>query len=522
MNPQTESAESSDSQDSPTTYREVERKLRVDDDFQLPDLCGLPGVREVRKQVPLDLNAIYHDTADLRLFRWGVTLRRRTGGKDAGWHMKLPVEGEAGSVRDEVRLPLDAGTSPQVPEGLSEIVSALTREQPLVPVVTIGNHRSPYLLIDEAGEPSAELVDDHVSIMDGPNVRHRFREIEIEALTRAGEDSGILSTVADRLESLGAVPVTTSKAATALGPLGRMPADVVNLSAPPPAGPAGEAVAALLAKHVRRLLLQDVRVRRDLPDSVHKMRVAARRLRSGLDVFKPLVDKRWARHLRRELKWIAGELSPLRDTEVLGERLNRAVAQMPVEESSLAETAIDKFLQSQYADARVRAQNALDSKRYAALLVDLVDAARNPRFTPAAERPCSRALPPLVDKAWQDLDEDTLSLRQVGPPEPWHRTRKEAKKARYAAEAVEPVFGTPAQRLAESLEEVTEILGEHQDIHVEQANLRLMASRANGPTGFSLGILEASAVEQEAGLRETFRVMWPRIRAVHDDVSYQS
>lgn len=508
--------------ESPTTYREVERKFRVGEDFQLPDLSRLPEVGAVRQQPAIDLNAVYYDTADLRLFRWRVTLRRRTGGEDAGWHMKLPVEGESGTVRDEVRLPLSAGSEGQVPEAIASIVTALTREQPLQPVATIYNHRSPYLLTDNAGEISAELVDDRVSVLDGATVLSGLREIEIEALTRQAENSGVLPAVAAHLESLGAQPETTSKAAAALGPRVHEPADVVNLLAPTPTGPAGEAIAALLAKHVRRLLLQDVRVRRDLPDSVHKMRVAARRLRSGLDVFRPLVDKPWARHLRRELKWIAGELSPLRDTEVLGERLHKAVTQLPATESYLATNAIDGILASQYDEARSRAQVALDSPRYALLLEDLVNAANDPPLTAKATLSCSAALPPLVDKAWRRLESDARTLDPTGPPESWHRTRKEAKKARYAAEAIAPVFGAPGTKLAEALEEVTEILGEHQDVYVEQEALRLIASRVDGPTGFSLGLLEAIAVEQGATLRQEFQLMWPRIRHIHKHVSFQN
>ena len=37
------------------------------------------------------LTAAYLDTDDLRLARWRVSLRRREGGTDEGWHLKLPV-----------------------------------------------------------------------------------------------------------------------------------------------------------------------------------------------------------------------------------------------------------------------------------------------------------------------------------------------------------------------------------------------------------------------------------------------
>ena len=54
-------------------------------------MIGVPGVAAVTRQDPQILDAVYYDTADLRLIRAGVTLRRRTGGDDAGWHLKLPA-----------------------------------------------------------------------------------------------------------------------------------------------------------------------------------------------------------------------------------------------------------------------------------------------------------------------------------------------------------------------------------------------------------------------------------------------
>ncbi|MFM7212583.1 MAG: CYTH domain-containing protein, partial [Actinomycetota bacterium] len=96
-----------------TTHREVERKLRVGDAFEIPDLADrCPSVSTVEAGTPVVMHATYYDTPDLRLFRWRVTLRRRTGGGDAGWHLKLPVEGADSGTRDEVRMPDDGGDVP--------------------------------------------------------------------------------------------------------------------------------------------------------------------------------------------------------------------------------------------------------------------------------------------------------------------------------------------------------------------------------------------------------------------------
>lgn len=415
--------------DQPTTQREVERKLRVHALFRLPELGGLESIGGVDVQKPRSLRAVYHDTQDLRLFRWGITLRRREGGPDAGWHIKFPVDGQGEGVRDEVHLPLSEGAVGQVPDQFRDLVSALVREKPLMPVAELRTERSPYNLLDADGEPALELVDDTVSIMDGKHVAARFREIEVEALTPEAAKGALIVDVVDLLMENGATPGTGSKAATAVGPRASEPPDVPEPEAVGPTDPAGAAVQAHLARHIRRFLLQDVRVRRDLPDSVHQMRVAARRIRSGLRGFGPLVEEQWAKHLRDELGWIAGELGAVRDTEVMIERLDERAADLPPDEADLAQTAVDKALTVRIADARAHALVALRSDRHRQLLTDLVAAAQHPHLTEAAEGPCEEVLPPLVEKTWKRLAKDVDLLHLDSPAHPWHETRIAAKKA---------------------------------------------------------------------------------------------
>ena len=82
---------------------ETERKYDVDTGFVMPDLAGAGGSASVTPADVQVLEATYFDTDELRLIAAQVTLRRRTGGDDAGWHIKLPVGGD---TRREVHFPL--------------------------------------------------------------------------------------------------------------------------------------------------------------------------------------------------------------------------------------------------------------------------------------------------------------------------------------------------------------------------------------------------------------------------------
>src|SRR5215472_13992113 len=104
------------------TAIELETEIKYDaaGGFVMPKLDELPAVAAVRHASEEHLEAKYFDTDDLRLIRAGITLRRRTGGHDDGWHLKLPAGADR---RREMRMPLAAGDG-QVPARLTELIRA--------------------------------------------------------------------------------------------------------------------------------------------------------------------------------------------------------------------------------------------------------------------------------------------------------------------------------------------------------------------------------------------------------------
>src|SRR6266702_3976067 len=164
---------------------ETERKYQVTPDFAVPDLSGLPGVSAVTEPVTHQLTAVYFDTTGFRLASAHITLRRRTGGTDAGWHLKLPAGAD---TRREVHAPL--GTQPStVPEQLASLVSEWSGDQAPHPIAQLATSRTVRCLTDAAGRVLAEVADDHVtgSLPGAAAPAHRewpvastWREIEVE------------------------------------------------------------------------------------------------------------------------------------------------------------------------------------------------------------------------------------------------------------------------------------------------------------------------------------------------------
>ena len=499
----------------PTVHREVERKLRVPSDFVLPDLVSEGLVTSIAPGASFDMAAVYHDTPRLSLFRWRATLRRREGGSDAGWHLKLPVAGASSTSRDEIRVPLLAGAVGSVPAALVDIVSPLIRGERLIPQLTVRTNRTPQVLHAGDGAPILELVDDRVVVLDSQaHVITSFREIEVELLDHDHPHAqALLETVVARLIREGATVESSSKAASALGPDATAPPDVPSIAWPNERLASSDALRAALSTHVRHFIFSDVAVRRDLPDSVHQMRVAARRIRSILKSFSALLDEPWASSLAEELAWMARELGAIRDTEVLLERLDRHADDLGGDDGALARSVIDPRLRQRLASSRSGALGALRSDRHEWLLDDLVAAATMPMLGDLASMSCTRALPPLIDQTWRSLEVSIIRLTLYGSSEDWHRARIKAKRARYAVEAVAPSFGKAAGRFAGALAGLTEALGEHQDAVVAQEMIRELS---DGPgiesrRVFALGRLHAYEAEREFDARRAVFAEWSTV-----------
>jgi inorganic triphosphatase YgiF len=166
-------------------HLEIEQKFEVDDDFKRPDFGVLPGYTAAAP-VLHHLSATYFDTTDTRLAANKITLRRRTGGTDAGWHLKLP----AGSLgRRELQVPLDAARD-AVPERLAAQVAEVTGGLPLAPIAVLDTERTVVTVSTDDGDIAAEIADDTVTarrLGPQPGRTLRWREIEVEVPVPARE-----------------------------------------------------------------------------------------------------------------------------------------------------------------------------------------------------------------------------------------------------------------------------------------------------------------------------------------------
>ncbi len=487
-------------------HTEVERKFDVVESTVSPSFEGLSTVARVERSPSQHLEAVYFDTPDHDLAAHRITLRRRTGGSDAGWHLKLPAGPD---TRTEVRAPLDDGVGGGVPEDLKDVVLAIVRDRPLGPVARISTDRTVDLLYDPAGTPIAEFSDDKVIASAGEGERQQWREWELELAEGASASRDLLDRLANRLLDAGATPAGHgSKLARVLAG-GATDDEKAPKSA---ADPIHKAV----AEQVSQMVEWDRAVRADVYDSVHQMRVTTRKIRSLLQSAEGAFGISNDAWILDELRQLAAVLGVARDAEVLAERYEKALDELP---EDLVRGPIRKRLvdgaKRRYQSGLRRSLIAMRSDRYFRLL-DALDGlvAAEPPPTAAGDEPVTVS----IDSAYKRVRKAAKNASHAvneDRDEALHRIRKGAKRLRYTAAA------TGEDKVSDRAKTIQSLLGDHQDSVVSRTHLSQQADVAHGAgeDTFTYGLLYAQeddlAIEARRQLDSALKKLDKSVRKAH-------
>lgn len=460
-------------------YTETERKFEVVESTVSPSFEGLSSVARTERSPSQSLAAVYFDTPARDLARNKITLRRRTGGTDAGWHLKLPAGAD---TRTEVHAPLE-GDPTQVPDSLRDVVLAIVRDRPLTPVARINTTRIVELLYGPDGAPVAEFCDDQVTASAEGGEEQSWREWELEL--KPGTDTAVFDRLTNRLLDAGALPAGHgSKLARVLSTSTPESEEIPTKSA----DPARRAV----AQNIAELIEWDRAVRSDVWDSVHQMRVTTRKIRSLLQSSEgsfDIADHEW---ILEELRELAAVLGVARDAEVLAERYERAIDGLP--EANVRGPVRERLVEGakkRYQMGWKRSLTAMRSQRYFRLL-DALEALVT--SGPPASAPGEEPAQLTIDSAYKRVRKAAKAARAAAADpevnvedsnEALHRIRKRAKALRYTAAA------TGETKVAERAKAIQSLLGDHQDSVVSRTHLSRQAevAHAAGEDTFTYGLL---------------------------------
>ena len=301
-----------------------------------------------------------------------------------------------------------------------------------------------------------------------PTKGNFLSRVEVE-VADSGSYDGVSDFVGEPQSSLELRPTGLSKFRTGLAAAGLSPAGAPDL------GPTeidtsmttGEVAFAILRRHFATMLAHEpgVRLGED-PEELHDMRVATRRLRAALKLYK---------------KVYLGGPRTTRETSATSPMPLVKYATWTHLERFAGETLkeIVAALEQRRVEARRRMLEALDSNRYERFVSSFTGTLRR-------GRPHHRAHPgggaDLVLRRYKKVRKDVKALTEDSPPEDFHDLRKKGKRLRYALEPLRGIYGKPAERWSIS-QDVQDDLGDNQDLVVAAESMEELATAEAAAAG---------------------------------------
>lgn len=495
-----------------------------------------------------EISDTYLDTEDWRIHRAGYALRvREKGGKvEATMKLLAASEGDGGlKKRREISEALTSKKLASLTRSggpVAERVGSLAGQKSLRALFEVRTRRKTYRAAlgaaPEEVEPNpngsggearsdgsatlGEIALDETEIQVPDGAPAVLRRVEVEVERGSAED--LAAFVEELRRGCRLTPAATSKFEAGL-----LANELSPPAAPPEFGPTevsasmsvGEVAYAVMRSQFSTFLRHEpgTRIGED-SEELHDMRVASRRLRAAMQVFKDALPVR-SKKLRDELKWIAGVLGEVRDLDVQLEQLEEWVSEAdPEDRDPLGE--LREVLKERRMKERRAMLRALDSRRYASFVKAysaFLERGPSPRSS-YARRGVVEVGPDLVTKRYRKFRKAGDLVRKDSPAEEYHELRKRGKRLRYALEFHSEVYGKAAAELIKALKSLQDVLGDHQDAEVAVAQLRELALPAKDRGGgslsprtvFVMGGIAHRYRTLAAGLREEFPAAYSEVK----------
>ena len=487
-----------------TTPKELEIKLEVAP-ASLRILEKIPLIRGVRA-APKHASevSVYFDTPKRKLHKKGLLLRvRRIGDRytqtiKASSASRLFERGEweakLGGAQPD--LSLAAGTA------LEPLADGKLRRQ-LKPLFETRVRRTVYPLADNGHE--IELA------LDRGTIRSETRSAplcEIELELKRGNVADLFDVARELTRALPAQLMLESKSDRGYklidgaqdGPVKSAPIDLA------PGTSSRDAFTIVGRACLKQIVRNKPALLKGNAEAVHQMRVGVRRLRAAMSLFADLLRDRQAATIKAELKWLAAELAPARDLDVLTKRVAAAARQQHARRRDFL--SLSRELGEKREAALARAQEAVTSTRFRALTLETAAWLEIGQWTnPHDDLLRDRGNTPIEISAAEELARRWHKVRKTGrilaqlDGEKRHKLRIQVKKLRYATDFFAQVFAgkresNERQKFLRPLERLQDALGELNDIAVHEhiiAALGVERGRSTPKRAFAAGLLTERA-----------------------------
>lgn len=253
---------------------------------------------------------------------------------------------------------------------------------------------------------------------------------------------------------------------------------------------------------LKQIINNEAALIRGDPEGVHQMRVGLRRLRAAMSLFAVLLHDQQTAAMKAELKWLAGELGPARELEVLVKRVAAPMKSQRRRWGGMP--SLSRELAKRRDAALTRAQDAVKSRRFRGLTLETAAWLQtglwtNPQDDLVRDRgdlPIAAFAAEQLTRRWRKVRKNGKALAQLDAPSR-HKFRIQAKKLRYATEFFASLFmrGRAVKRHKQFLDALGRMqngLGDLNDIAVHEkriAAIGIPRQRSNPSRAFAAGLL---------------------------------
>jgi CHAD domain-containing protein len=445
----------------------------------------------------------YLDTQDGALL--GAGLRVRTADETGAWQLIATGDGAIAAEQAGSSVPLDGV--------LADRLHEVTAGRLLLPVVHARRRARTWSALGHGATVQLALED--WSFRPPATDRRRAR-VRVLRLTGEGEGAREAEILATMLRDLHGLRVSAGD---------HLSAGLARLGLPPPGAPSpdalrlaaddslAEAARKTFARQALKMAANAAGTRADLdPEFLHDLRVATRRARAALRLYRGLIPARQATRLQRELSWVGRLLGEVRDLDVFLARLSAHLPRVRAD-ASAAGRLLGRLLERRVA-ARARLVAALDDPRFPALVSAL-------EAVPLSRARALREPARVAGGQW--IAAAAKRIQRIGErpaaeltPTELHGLRIRFKRLRYACEFFAEAFGEEVQAVIGTLVSFQDTLGRHQDAVVARATLERLVAEVSGAADepgwlLTLGALLQVELEEAARERAAFMAAWAKL-----------
>lgn len=445
---------------------------------------------EFDKSVKSRLNAVYYDDRRRTLRQRGLTLRVRQAGKQRIQTIKA-LNGGDPARRAEWEAQIK-GARPDLSKAAGTALQPILETKvrgPLEPVFETKIARTAFPL--HFGRSDIRVALDQGKIDTG-RASAPVSEVELELARGKLGDLFRLALALNRSVPLKLSYATKSTRGYALveGGAGAATANDIHL---PPRTSAAEGFRLIGHECLRHLVDNFPGVTRGDAEALHQLRIAIRRLRTAISLFRDVVAGEETEQIKAELRWLRAATGPARDLDVFIEEVIAPIRDKHRQDKGI--NGLYRHLRQRRRKAYADAREALLSMRCRELVLRVAVWAEAGQWRATADALArARQRAPVEAHAAGQLHELRRRIRKDGraiaglDDAARHKLRVEVKKLRYATEFFASLFETKRAKkrkrsFTETLKEFQDALGALNDVAVRKSLSAEIANRV-GPRYF--------------------------------------